>query len=72
MEENNELYFDYKRDEMHEKFSGLTYEELEELGVITTLYIDENNQNISQISIRNITFKEAVDMGIISENNIPG
>lgn len=68
--ENNELYFDYKRDNMADKFPGLTCEELEELGIITLLSIDEDNSNIGLCDIRNITVEEAIKMGIISEDYI--
>ena len=62
-----EIYFDYKKDNLADKFPGLPCEKLFELGILKVISTDPNNPNIEYCDIRNITVQEAVSMGIISE-----
>ena len=68
MEENNELYFDHKKDSLHDKFPGKQFEDLVELGILSDFKrIDQDNPNIEICKIHNVTIDEAIRMGIISE-----
>lgn len=68
--QNDTLYFDYEKDNLADKFPGLKIEEIEKIGIIKCVYTHQDNQNISEWEIRNVTIKEAIEMGIIDEDYV--